>query len=120
VKKAGSALGTGAMIVLDDQCCPVAAVARHERFYARESCGWCTPCRDGLPWVARLLDALETGDARPGDIDLLRMHVDLAGPSGRAFCDLMAGAMSPLRSGLERFGDIFAAHLDGGCPAGRA
>jgi NADH-quinone oxidoreductase subunit F len=120
MKAAGSALGTGATIVLDDRSCPVAAIARHERFYARESCGFCTPCRDGLPWVARLLDALEAGDGRPGDIGLLRMHVDLAGPSGRTFCDLMAGAMSPLRSGLERFGDIFAAHLDSGCPVGQA
>jgi NADH-quinone oxidoreductase subunit F len=116
LRKAGSNLGTGAMIVLDDRSCPVAAIARHERFYARESCGWCTPCRDGLPWVARLLDALEAGEGQPEDLDILRMHVEVAGQSGRTFCELMAGAMSPLKSGLDRFGDIFRAHLTGRCP----
>jgi NADH-quinone oxidoreductase subunit F len=120
LKKAGSALGTGAVIVLDDSCCPVAAIGRHARFYARESCGLCTPCRDGLPWVAKLLDALEAGQGQQQDIDLLHMHVDLAGPSGRTYCDLMAGAMAPLKSGLERFDDLFAAHLNGSCPVARA
>ena len=120
LKQAGSGLGTGAMIVLDETCCPVAAVARHERFYARESCGWCTPCREGLPWVARLLDTLEAGEGRAEDIDLLQMHVDVAGQWGRTFCDLMGGAMSPLKSALDRFGDIFRAHLSGACPMARA
>jgi NADH-quinone oxidoreductase subunit F len=120
LRLAGSALGTGSMIVLDDRSCPVAAIARHARFYARESCGWCTPCREGLPWVSRLLDALEAGQGRAEDIDMLRLHVAMAGPPGRSFCDLMAGALNPLRSGLERFGDIFAAHLDGACPMGHA
>jgi NADH-quinone oxidoreductase subunit F len=120
MKKTGSSLGTGALIVLDDQACPVAAVGRHARFYARESCGLCTPCRDGLPWVSKLLDVLEAGHGRREDIDLLHMHVDLVAPSGRSFCDLAAGAMTPLKSGLQRFGDIFTAHLDGACPVGRA
>ncbi|KIZ47480.1 MULTISPECIES: NADH-ubiquinone oxidoreductase-F iron-sulfur binding region domain-containing protein [Rhodopseudomonas] len=120
LKQAGSSLGTGALIVLDDRACPVAAIGRHARFYARESCGLCTPCRDGLPWVSKLLDALEAGQGQRGDIELLQMHVDLAGPSGRSFCDLMAGAMTPLKSGLQRFGEIFAAHLEGACPVGRA
>lgn len=120
VRAAGSGLGTGAMIVLDETACPVDAVRRHARFYARESCGFCTPCRDGLPWVARLLDALEAGQGVPGDLELLRMHVELAGPSGRTFCDLMAGAMAPLASAMERFGDLFRAHLRGSCPVVRA
>ena len=119
LRAAGSGLGTGALIVLDDGCCPVAAVARHARFYARESCGWCTPCREGLPWVSRLLDALVAGEGQPGDIELLRLHVDLAGAPGATFCELMPGAMSPLRSALARFGEHFAAHLAGRCP-GRA
>jgi len=119
VRAAGSGLGTGAVIVLDETACPVDAVRRHARFYARESCGFCTPCRDGLPWVSRLLDALEAGNGQPGDLELLRMHVDLAGPSGRTFCDLMAGAMSPLASALDRFGDLFRAHLQGACPVAR-
>jgi NADH-quinone oxidoreductase subunit F len=120
MKKVGSSLGTGALIVLDDHACPVAAIGRHARFYARESCGLCTPCRDGLPWVSKLLDVLEAGHGRREDIDLLHMHVGLVGPSGRSFCDLAAGAMTPLKSGLLRFGDIFTAHLNGACPVGRA
>ncbi|ABD06061.1 NADH dehydrogenase (quinone) [Rhodopseudomonas palustris HaA2] len=119
-KRAGSSLGTGALIVLDDHACPVAAIGRHMRFYARESCGLCTPCRDGLPWVAKLLDTIEAGKGTRGDIDLLHQHVALSGPSGRSYCDLNTGALTPLRSGLERFGDIFAAHLQGSCPVGRA
>ncbi|WP_322515929.1 NADH-ubiquinone oxidoreductase-F iron-sulfur binding region domain-containing protein [Rhodopseudomonas palustris] len=119
-KKAGSSLGTGAVIVLDDHACPVAAIGRHMRFYARESCGLCTPCRDGLPWVAKLLDTIEAGHGTRADIDLLHTHVQLSGPSGRSYCDLNTGALTPLRSGLERFGDIFAAHLQGSCPVGRA
>jgi NADH-quinone oxidoreductase subunit F len=119
-KKAGSSLGTGALIVLDDRVCPVAAIGRHMRFYARESCGLCTPCRDGLPWVAKLLDALEAGTGTTADIELLHSHVALSGPSGRSYCDLNTGALTPLRSGLERFGDVFKAHLQGSCPVGRA
>jgi NADH-quinone oxidoreductase subunit F len=120
MKKAGSSLGTGAVIVLDETSCPVAAIARHAKFYARESCGLCTPCRDGLPWVSKLLDQLEAGQGTRETIDLLHLHVDLAGPSGRSFCDLMTGAMTPVKSGLARFGEIFAAHLGGHCPVGRA
>ena len=56
LQKVGSRMGTGTMIVLDDHTCPVAMVLNLEMFFARESCGWCTPCRDGLPWVARVLD----------------------------------------------------------------
>jgi NADH-quinone oxidoreductase subunit F len=59
VQNAGSRLGTGTMIILDDQSCPVGMVLNLERFFAQESCGWCTPCREGLPWVARTLAALE-------------------------------------------------------------
>ncbi len=118
VSAAGSMFGTGTMIVLDESACPVGLVARHMRFYARESCGWCTPCREGLPWAARILDALEAGTARPGDIDVLRMTAAEAGPRGRSFCDLMGGAMQPLASALERFSDLFDDHLAHGCRIG--
>jgi NADH-quinone oxidoreductase subunit F len=117
--KAGSMFGTGTMIVLDQTACPVAVLARHQRFYARESCGWCTPCREGLPWVARILDALEEATAQPGDLEILRMTAAEAGPRGRSFCDLMGGAMSPLSTALARFGDLFESHLHGGCPIRR-
>ena len=73
-KKAGSRLGTGTMIVLDDHTCPVGMVHNLEKFFARESCGWCTPCRDGLPWIASILGDLEEGKGRPEDLDVLEEH----------------------------------------------
>jgi NADH-quinone oxidoreductase subunit F len=104
------------LIVLDQTACPIGVVARHQRFYARESCGWCTPCRDGLPWVARILDALEDGTAVAADLEVLRMTAAQAGPRGRTFCDLMGGAMGSLASALERFDSLFDQHVAGGCP----
>ena len=69
-KKAGSRMGTGTMIVLDDATCPVGMVRNLEEFFARESCGWCTPCRDGLPWIARILGDIEEGRGRPDDLEV--------------------------------------------------
>jgi NADH-quinone oxidoreductase subunit F len=122
MQRAGSMFGTGTLIVLDETACPVGVVNRHMAFYARESCGWCTPCREGLPWASRILQGLEVGTARAADLDVLRMTAAEAGPRGRTFCDLMGGAMAPLASALARFGDLFEAHLHGGCPlhGGRA
>src|SRR5690606_26452159 len=74
VQAAGSRLGTGTAIVLDDRTCPVAFCANLEVCCARESCGWCTPCRDGLPWTAKLLRAIEEGRGRPGDVERLRQQ----------------------------------------------
>lgn len=119
-KQAGSGFGTGQLIVLDEAVCPVAVLANLERFFARESCGWCTPCRDGLPWTVRLLDAIEAGQGTRRDIELLKMHVTLGGPSGRSFCGLMPGAMQPLKSGLDRYAEIFDDHLARGCAWRRA
>ncbi|WP_439533417.1 complex I 51 kDa subunit family protein [Polymorphobacter sp.] len=119
VAATGSMFGTGTMIVLDETACPIGVVARHLRFYARESCGWCTPCREGLPWTARILDALEAGTARASDLDVLRMTAAEAGPRGRSFCDLMGGAMQPLASALTRFADLFDDHLAHGCTIGK-
>jgi NADH-quinone oxidoreductase subunit F len=118
VAAAGSMFGTGTLIVLDETACPIGVVARHLRFYARESCGWCTPCREGLPWAARILDALEAGTARPGDIAVLRTTAAEAGSRGRSFCDLMGGAMQPLATALARFGDQFDDHQAHGCTIG--
>ncbi|MDX1689356.1 MAG: NADH-quinone oxidoreductase subunit NuoF [Candidatus Promineifilaceae bacterium] len=116
VQEAGSRLGTGTVIVLDDQTCPVGLVRNLESFFAQESCGWCTPCREGLPWTARLLQALEEGQGRHRDLDVLEMHTRFLGP-GRTFCALAPGAMEPLQSALKYFRDDFEQHIEEGrCP----
>ncbi len=110
VEKAGSRLGTGTAIVLDDRACPVGMIRNLEHFFAQESCGWCTPCRDGLPWVERMLQALEEGDGEDEDLHQLERHVGLLG-MGRTFCAHAPGAMAPLGSGLQKFRDEFAQHV---------
>jgi NADH-quinone oxidoreductase subunit F len=110
VQKAGSRLGTGTMIVLDDQTCPVGMVYNLERFFAQESCGWCTPCRDGLPWTAQILQALEDGRGQPRDLQRLALHTKLLGP-GHTFCALAPGAMEPLQSALQYFKEDFEQHI---------
>ncbi len=116
VQKAGSRLGTGTMIVLDDQICPVGMVHNLEHFFAQESCGWCTPCRDGLPWTAQILQALEDGRGQPKDLRRLGLHTRLLW-LGRTFCALAPGAMEPLQSALKYFKDDFERHIrDQRCP----
>jgi NADH-quinone oxidoreductase subunit F len=114
--KAGSRLGTGTLIVLDDRTCPVGMVHNLTRFFARESCGWCTPCREGLPWLERILGSLEAGDGRDGDLDILESHTRLLGP-GHTYCALAPGAMEPLQSALKCFREDFERHIrEGTCP----
>jgi NADH-quinone oxidoreductase subunit F len=110
VEKAGSRLGTGTMIVLDDKTCPIGMLRNLEHFFAQESCGWCTPCRDGLPWVERILDAIERGEGREEDLGILEMHTRFLGP-GRTFCAHAPGAMEPLQSGLKYFRADFEHHI---------
>jgi NADH-quinone oxidoreductase subunit F len=110
IQKAGSRLGTGTLIVLDDHTCPVGMVRNLEHFFAQESCGWCTPCRDGLPWVEQILIALEEGRGEPGDLDLLELHTEFLGP-GRTFCAHAPGAMEPLQSALKYFREDFERHI---------
>jgi len=110
VQEAGSRLGTGTIVVLDDRRCPVGMVRNLERFFAQESCGWCTPCREGLPWLTRILGALEAGRGTEADLELLRAHTRYLGP-GRTFCALAPGAMEPLASALRHFGDTFERHV---------
>jgi NADH-quinone oxidoreductase subunit F len=118
VQAAGSRLGTGTMVVLDDRTCPVGMVHNLIRFFARESCGWCTPCREGLPWLERILAALEAGDGREEEIAILEQHGrQLA--AGATFCALAPGAMEPLQSALKHFGDDFRRHVrERRCPWG--
>jgi NADH-quinone oxidoreductase subunit F len=108
--RVGSQLGTGTLIVLDDHTCPVGFVLSIQAFMARESCGWCTPCREGLPWVVSLLEALEAGEGRTEDIDRLQEHTDLIQP-GHTFCGLAPGAMESLRSALKYFRRDFEEHV---------
>lgn len=110
VQAAGSRLGTGTMIVLDDRTCPVGMLYNLEKFFARESCGWCTPCREGLPWVARLLGAIEEGRGEEGDLEKLAFHARALGP-GLTFCALAPGAVEPLQSALKYFRDDFLRHI---------
>jgi NADH-quinone oxidoreductase subunit F len=110
VEKAGSRLGTGTMVILDDRTCPVGMVHNLEAFFARESCGWCTPCREGLPWTEKILRAIEEGRGRPEFLDRLDLHTRLLGP-GRTFCALAPGAMEPLQSALKFFRGDFERHI---------
>jgi NADH-quinone oxidoreductase subunit F len=114
VQEAGSRLGTGTAIVLDDQTCPIGMVENLEKFFARESCGWCTPCREGLPWIQELLQDFCSGEARPEDLEKLERHTDFLGP-GRTFCALAPGAMEPLQSALEYYREDFEEHIERGC-----
>jgi NADH-quinone oxidoreductase subunit F len=110
VGKAGSRMGTGTMILLDDKTCPVGMVHNLMQFFAQESCGWCTPCREGLPWARDVLGAIEAGQGLHKDLDRLQKQVKFLGP-GLTFCALAPGAMSPLGSALKYFRDDFEQHL---------
>jgi NADH-quinone oxidoreductase subunit F len=119
VQAAGSRLGTGTMIILDNRTCPVGMVHNLIEFFARESCGWCTPCRDGLPWTRNILADIEAGRGLPGDPERLATHCTLLGP-GRTFCALAPGAMEPLQSALKYFNDDFIRHIEEKkCPYGK-
>lgn len=116
VAEAGSRLGTGTMIILDDQTCPVRFIHNLEHFFSQESCGWCTPCREGLPWIEKILLSIENGEGNLEDLEILEAHTHLLGP-GNTFCALAPGAMEPLQSGLNYFREDFEKHIhDKKCP----
>ena len=110
----GSRLGTATMFMLDDQTCPVGTMANLMHFFAQESCGWCTPCREGLPWASALLDAIEDGVGEPEDVARLYDIIE-DNRSELPFCDHSPGAMQPLESGLRLFADEFNDHIEGAC-----
>ena len=111
VAQAGSRMGTGTMIILDDKTCPVAFLHNIERFFALESCGFCTPCREGLPWVEKVLSAIESGKGRMEHLDILRFQTKYMAP-GNTFCAHAPGAAEPLQSGLNYFYDDFVSHIN--------
>lgn len=110
IAKVGSRLATGTMIILDDKTCPVGMVGNLMKFFAHESCGFCTPCRDGLPWVDQIFRDLENGNGSERDLQILQDHVTYLGP-GRTFCALAPGATAPLGSGLKHFREDFENHI---------
>jgi NADH-quinone oxidoreductase subunit F len=92
----------------------VAVTLNLTRFFARESCGWCTPCREGLPFVQHILEKIEAGRGVLADIEILREHVHLL---NYAFCALAPGAMGPVEGLLRLFADELKAHItDKKCP----
>ena len=116
LEKAGSRLGTGTMIILDDRTCPVGMVRNLEEFFAQESCGWCTPCWAGLHYIADLLAEIDEGTGRPEDLERLEWHTRQLRP-GSTYCALAPGAAEPLQSALKYFRDEFEQHiLEHRCP----
>ncbi|HMD22395.1 MAG TPA: NADH-quinone oxidoreductase subunit NuoF [Alloacidobacterium sp.] len=111
VQKAGSRLGTGTMVVLDDKTCPVGMVWNLEHFFAQESCGWCTPCWSGLSWTEKILQSMEQGKGSRQDLDTLTFQTKFLAP-GNTFCAFAPGAVEPLQSALKYFGDDFRRHVD--------
>ncbi len=115
VGAAGSMLGTRALQIFDDSTCVVRAVLRWTEFYKHESCGKCTPCREGTWWLVQTLSRLERGEGTEADLELLLDQCDNI--LGRAFCALGDGATSPITSSIQYFRDEYIAHLaHGGCP----
>ena len=112
---AGTALGSGAVIVMDEATCMVKVALGLTRFYRHESCGQCTPCREGLGWMERLLEGIESGRGRRADIDLL---LELAsGISGKTLCPMGDAAVIPAQSTIARFREEYESHLRAkGCP----
>jgi NADH-quinone oxidoreductase subunit F len=115
VGKAGSMLGTRALQIFDETTCVVRATLRWTEFYQHESCGKCTPCREGTFWMVRILDRLDRGEGTDEDLDKLLDICDNI--LGRAFCAFGDGAVSPVVSSIKYFRDEFIEHAKrGGCP----
>ena len=110
IAKAGSMLGSGAVIVLDDSRCMVKALQRLSYFYMHESCGQCTPCREGTGWLSRMVDRIETGHGRPSDMGLLNSVADNI--QGRTICALGDAAAMPVRAMIKHFRHEFEYHVE--------
>jgi NADH-quinone oxidoreductase subunit F len=111
----GSMLGTRALQIFDETTCVVRATLRWTEFYKHESCGKCTPCREGTWWLVQVLSRLEQGVGSESDLDLLLDQCDNI--AGRSFCALADGAAAPIQSSIKFFRDEYIAHLThGGCP----
>jgi len=117
VQAAGSFFGSAAVIVVDDRCCMVQLALRATKFYMHESCGKCTPCREGTRWLVQLLTRIEEGNAEQQDLELLRNVCDRI--LGKSLCALGDFAVYPVASYMDKYRDEFQRHVDeGGCPFG--
>ena len=110
IAKAGSYLGTGAVIVMDDTTCMVKALERLSYFYFEESCGQCTPCREGTGWLYRIVHRIETGEGRPEDLDLLLSLCENI--AGRTICALGDAAAWPVQGFLKHYRSEFEYHIE--------
>jgi len=110
IAKAGSMLGSGAVIVMDETRCMVESLKRLSYFYMHESCGQCTPCREGTGWLWRLVDRIHRGEGRPGDMALLDNVAENI--MGRTICALGDAAAMPVRAMLKHFRGEFVAFID--------
>ncbi|AFN77702.1 NADH-quinone oxidoreductase subunit F [Stutzerimonas stutzeri DSM 10701] len=108
IAKVGTRMGTGLALAVDHTVSMVSLLRNMEEFFARESCGWCTPCRDGLPWSVKTLRALERGQGTRQDLDILLRLVDFLGP-GKTFCAHAPGAVEPLGAAIKYFRSEFEA-----------
>jgi NADH-quinone oxidoreductase subunit F len=115
--EAGTMLGSGAVIVIDDRCCMVQLGLRVAQFYMHESCGKCTPCREGTRWMVQLLRRIEEGEASQGELDVLLNVCDRI--LGNCLCPLGDAAAMPVASYVAKFREEHQRHIDeGGCPFG--
>jgi NADH-quinone oxidoreductase subunit F len=110
IAKAGSMLGSGAVIVMDDTTCMVRALERLSYFYFEESCGQCTPCREGTGWLYRVVNRIENGKGRPEDLALLDNVSDNI--AGRTICALGDAAALPVKSFIKHFRSEFEHHIE--------
>jgi NADH-quinone oxidoreductase subunit F len=110
IAKAGSMLGSGAVIVMDETRCMVRSLLRLSYFYYEESCGQCTPCREGTGWLYRMVDRIEHGKGRPGDLDMLNDIADNI--QGRTICALGDAAAMPVRAFIKHYRDEFQHHIE--------
>ncbi len=110
IAKAGSMLGSGAVIVMDEDVCMVKALERLAYFYHEESCGQCTPCREGTGWLYRIIHRIENGEGRPEDLDLLESVGDQM--AGKTICALADAAVMPVQGMMKHFRDEFEYHIE--------
>jgi len=110
IAKAGSMLGSGAVIIMDETRCMVKSLLRLSYFYYEESCGQCTPCREGTGWLWRMVDRIERGQGRNEDLDTLNSVADNI--AGRTICALGDAAALPVKSFIKNFRDEFQYHID--------